>query len=155
MASLVASLAPFHHYQATGENTSNGNHVVHQRTSTYSPVMTTTALRFTTNNPVDYCRGQAENYAAAEPGSKCRRYFRCNGAARPSIYLCPGKLVFNGQRCVHPSEYNCHHNSTSIESSNTSLPIPTPISSPIDSKLEVTKIYKNSRIFWANNFLNY
>lgn len=119
---LVASLAPFHHYPT--ESTANGGNYVVQRTSTSSP-------RLTTTNSVDYCRGQADNYAAAEPGSKCRRYFRCNGTTR--IYLCPGKLVFNGHKCVHPSEYSCHNNT--IEQAI--LPVPAPLPSPVETKLEV------------------
>lgn len=127
---LVATLAPFHYssYGQPTESTPKGNHVV----PTASPVATT--LRYTTISPIDHCRGQPDNYSAAEPGSKCRRYFRCNNNGRQSIYLCPGKLVFNGQRCVHPTEFHCNNISTADP---LVLPAPSPLPSPND-KVDVS-----------------
>lgn len=131
---LVATLAPMaFHYSGYGNPTENpppkGNHVV----PSVSPI--TTTLKYTTISPIDHCRGQPDNYSAAEPGSKCRRYFRCNNNGRQSIYLCPGKLVFNGQRCVHPSEFHCHN--SSVMADPVVLPAPSPLPSPND-KIDVS-----------------
>lgn len=56
------------------------------------------------------CQGRPDDYAAAQVGFKCRRYYRCNRQQGVSIYLCPGKQVFNGHRCVSPSEHVCDDN---------------------------------------------
>lgn len=152
-SSLLVSctLAPFHHHSSihpglhghTNPTDGGSSNVVTSasQTSHVGPSITTTAtmardlVRYTTASPIDYCRAQPDNYAAVEPGSKCRRYFRCANYSK-SVYLCPGKLVFNGQRCVHPSDYQCH-NSSIIESNVSSLPVPAPIASPVETKNEV------------------
>lgn len=162
-SSLLVSctLAPFHHHSSIhpglhGHNnpTENGNsgsssmvtsasqanHVGPSITTT-ATMATTTArevVRYTTTSPIDYCRGQPDNYAAVEPASKCRRYFRCANNSK-SVYLCPGKLVFNGQRCVHPSDYQCHNSSIAESTVLPSLPVPSPIASPVEAKNEVAK----------------
>lgn len=48
------------------------------------------------------CAGRPDGFSAPLPGSKCRRYYRC-GPKEASVYLCPGKNVFDGHRCVPPT----------------------------------------------------
>lgn len=84
-------------------------------TSALAPLFTNNNNSFGNNKPNaivhtsldDLCKGRPVDYAAPEPGSKCRRYFRCTASSSTSVYLCPGKTLFNGDKCVNPTEFIC------------------------------------------------
>lgn len=135
---VVSALAPFNHYPAyvTANAASNVNVPDTNSANNGQSSANSTTLRppTTTKAAYDqYCKGRADNYSAAEPGTKCRRYFRCHssslrtsGQKSPSIYLCPGKLVFNGQKCVLPSEYQCQNTTIStVQTTNHSVEVKT------------------------------
>ena len=87
-----------------------------------------------------WCQDRADNFAAADLTSKCRRYFRCIGG-RKSVYLCPGKTVFNGQRCVHPADFSCAPAPSAIPATvPTTVPPPeTTTIAPVEAKSEVNE----------------
>ena len=128
---VVSALAPFNHYPAYVSSSSVPDVSQLALSSTARPPTTTAPYEH-------YCKGRPDNYSAVEPGTKCRRYFRCHspriGQKSPSIYLCPGKLVFNGQKCVHTSEYQCQNATQFIQS-----PTQAPVDTKVDTKaLEVS-----------------
>lgn len=123
---LVASLAPFHYADNPPAYQDRGSPV---RVATISPASSSSTVGNKSTSPANTCFDKPDNYTAIEPGTKCRRYFRCSGGARQSVYLCPGKLVFNGQRCVHPSDFDCTSQSPTTQTVRSSSPSP-----PVDVK---------------------
>ena len=93
----VNGLAPFYGINTAAVNNNSSNILAHS---------------------IDHdCRDRPDGYSAPVPGSKCRRYYRC-GQKEASIYLCPGKNVFDGHRCVPPTggDFICDAVDKSVES---------------------------------------
>ena len=61
-------------------------------------------------NDVKDCNGKPDGYYQdAESG--CRSYFYCASGMK-AIYVCSGKTLFDGQRCVEASTYQCPYSSS-------------------------------------------
>lgn len=112
----ASCLAPFNNYGVVSmlsNSSSNGgaNNVIHPLGArVIAAINPTPALALD-------CRSKPDNYALADYGAKCRRYYRCSSpsAVTASVYLCPGKLIFNGSRCVPSSDYICNNSTTVID----------------------------------------
>ena len=81
------------------------------------------------------CTGRPDNWSAADAASKCRRYYRCV-AGKKSVYLCPAKNVFNGERCVPPAQHECAAASTTTAAAVSTTPTAV-TAPPIESSSEV------------------
>ena len=112
----TSCLAPFNNYgvSSSNSNSSNGgaSNVIHPLASR---VMTPINPVTSTITILD-CRSKPDNYAVADYATKCRRYYRCTSSliTSASVYLCPGKLVFNGSRCVPSTEYLCLNSTSTV-----------------------------------------
>lgn len=59
------------------------------------------------------CDGRVDGYYQdAESG--CRSYFYCASGLK-ATYVCPGKALFDGQRCVEPETYQCPNSSNDCQ----------------------------------------
>jgi hypothetical protein len=65
------------------------------------------------NNGPKNCDGRADGYYQ-DGESGCRSYFYCAGGMK-AIYVCPGKSIFDGQRCVEPEVYTCPYSSADCQ----------------------------------------
>ena len=65
------------------------------------------------NNGPKNCDGRADGYYQ-DGESGCRSYFYCAGGMK-AIYVCPGKSIFDGQRCVEPEVYTCPYTSADCQ----------------------------------------
>lgn len=61
------------------------------------------------NNGPKNCDGRVDGYYQ-DGESGCRSYFYCAGGMK-AVYVCPGKSLFDGQRCVEPDVYTCPYSS--------------------------------------------
>ena len=111
----VSCLAPFNNY-GVSISSSNGSINSSGTSANVIPPLGGRVIATINPTPAPDCRSKPDNYAMADYGAKCRRYYRCSSSAAvtASVYLCPGKLVFNGSRCVPSSDYVCNNSTTAV-----------------------------------------